>query len=78
MIRTDKTAFLMEINNGFKGERARNEEGDFLTNKREKKHHGIGLKSVKGIVKKYDGQMTVYTQKSEFCIKVLIYMDSQL
>ena len=51
---------------------------DFLTNKREKKHHGIGLKSVKGIVKKYDGQMTVYTQKSEFCIKVLIYMDSQL
>lgn len=78
VIRTDKTAFFMEINNGFKGERARNEEGDFLTNKREKKYHGIGLKSVKGIVKKYDGQMTIYAQKSEFCIKVLIYMDSQL
>lgn len=33
----------MEINNGFKGERARNEEGDFLTNKREKSIMELGL-----------------------------------
>ncbi len=78
VIRTDKTAFFLEINNSFKGERFRNEKGEFLTSKREKMNHGIGLKSVEGIVKKYDGQMAVSTQKSEFCIKVLIYMDSQL
>lgn len=78
VMRTDKTAFFLEINNGFKGERIRNEKGVFLTNKREKKYHGIGLKSVEGIVKKYDGQMVIDSQKSEFCIKVLIYMDSQL
>lgn len=78
VIRNDKTAFFLEINNFFKGERIRDEKGDFLTGKSDRVHHGIGLKAVKGIVRKYDGQMIIDSKKSKFNIKVLIYMDSQL
>lgn len=76
VIRTDKTAFFMEVRNSFQGERIRNERGAFLTSKKEKKYHGIGLKSVEGVVKKYNGQMAIDSKKNEFSIKVLIYMDS--
>ena len=78
VIRNDKTSFFLEINNFFKGEQVRDEKGDFLTGKSDKIHHGIGLKAVKGIVRKYDGQMIIDSKKSKFNIKVLIYMDSQL
>lgn len=75
-IKNDETAFFMEINNFFKGERIKDSQGEFLTGKRNKACHGIGLKAVKEIVRKYDGQMIIDSKKGEFCIKVLIYMDS--
>lgn len=78
IIRNDKTAFFLEINNFFKGERTRDKEGDYLTGKSDKMRHGIGLKAVKGVVRKYDGQMIIDSKNSKFNIKVLIYMDSQL
>lgn len=76
VIKTDKTAFFLKIKNFFQGDRMKNEKGDFLTSKREKMYHGIGLKSVEGVVKKYNGQIEIDSLENEFCIKVLIYMDS--
>ena len=78
VIRNDRTAFFLEITNLFKGERIRDGQGDFLTCKSDKMCHGIGLKAVKDVVRKYDGQIVIDTKKSKFHIKVLIYMDSQL
>ena len=37
--------------------------------------HGIGLKNVKKIVKKYNGTMSVTTQNGIFCVNLILYME---
>lgn len=75
-IRTDETAFFLEVHNPFEGECIRKQDGDFLTSKEDKVYHGLGLKGVREIVRKYNGQMKIDAGEDEFNIKVLIYMDS--
>lgn len=48
----------------------------FLTTKREKEKHGIGLKSVKKIVEAYDGTMEVKTENDIFSVILLLYMST--
>lgn len=43
---------------------------ELVTTKRDKKTHGIGLKSVKSVVKKYDGMMSFYEEHDMFVIDV--------
>lgn len=50
------------------------ENMSFKTTKKEKEEHGIGLKSVKKIVEKYNGIMDIYMKDNLFCVKVLLYM----
>lgn len=45
-------------------------DGEILTTKREKEFHGYGLKSVKRIVKKYDGEMTMQVKEYEFKVYI--------
>ena len=45
-----------------------------LTTKPFKEQHGIGLKNVKKIVEKYNGEMNVSTQKDIFCVNLILYM----
>lgn len=46
----------------------------FLTTKKSKESHGIGLKSVRKIVEMYNGTMEVTPQNDIFCIKLILYM----
>lgn len=63
----------IEIKNSFAGELRRNQQG-FLTTKEAKENHGIGLKSVKHIVEKYDGLLKIETQENLFCVNVILYL----
>lgn len=54
--------------------RKRGESKVFLTTKREKEQHGIGLKSVEKIVEAYNGTMEVVLQDDIFCVNVILYM----
>lgn len=42
------------------------------TTKDNKKLHGIGLKSVKNIVERYDGEISFDTEQNEFCVTILL------
>lgn len=42
------------------------------TSKKNKTMHGIGIKSVKAIVKKYDGMLQFYEEQNEFCCHILL------
>lgn len=75
LLRTDKTAFFLEISNPFQGKIRRNREGELLTCKEDKVNHGLGLKEAKEIARKYGGQLMVHTDKNEFRVKVLLYMN---
>lgn len=46
----------------------------FLTTKKAKGQHGIGLKSVRKIVEAYNGTMEVTTQDGLFCVNLILYM----
>ncbi|MGG5462058.1 GHKL domain-containing protein [Clostridium sp. B9] len=46
--------------------------GEFLTDKRDKFLHGIGLKNIRSAVEKYDGEMIVETSNDKFTLKILI------
>ena len=42
------------------------------TSKKNKTSHGIGIRSVKSIVKKYDGMVQFYEEQNEFCCHILL------
>ena len=45
---------------------------DIQTNKSDKSVHGIGLASIKYIVKKYDGEVIIDYSNDEFILKIMI------
>ena len=47
------------------------------TTKGDKTRHGYGLKSVRYIVEKYDGSMTIRTENNWFVVRVLIPISKQ-
>ncbi len=46
----------------------------FLTTKKEKERHGIGLNNVKKIVESYSGDMKVETRDDIFSVRLILYM----
>jgi sensor histidine kinase regulating citrate/malate metabolism len=62
---------IIKITNMFTGKLRRTEEG-FLTTKEERGIHGIGLKSVESIVKKYNGYLNCFIEDNEFQAIVLL------
>ncbi|WP_373217572.1 sensor histidine kinase [Ruminococcus sp. 5_1_39BFAA] len=49
-----------------------NEKGAFLTDKKDASAHGIGLKTVKNLVDKYDGTIDISYDTDTFCITMMI------
>ncbi|PXV95628.1 GHKL domain-containing protein [Lachnotalea glycerini] len=56
---------VIKITNRFTGKLCKT-EGGFLTTKEERGIHGIGLKSVESIVKKYNGYLNCFIEDKEF------------
>lgn len=48
---------------------------ELATSKSDKELHGIGIKSVEAIVKKYDGMIKFYEENGEFCCHILLYIE---
>ncbi len=48
--------------------------GEYITRKDNKALHGIGLKSVKAIIDKYNGGIKFLTDKDEFNVHVMLYL----
>ncbi len=46
----------------------------FLSTKKAKEQHGIGMKSVRKIVEAYNGIMEVMPQDDIFCVSLILYM----
>lgn len=47
-------------------------EGSLITTKKEKEHHGYGLKSIRYTVNKYEGAVTIEAKDNWFELKILI------
>jgi hypothetical protein CLOSPO_01726 len=48
-------------------------QGNFLTTKKDKKGHGLGLESVKEVLSKYDGVLQITCDKGVFIVEAVLY-----
>lgn len=67
---------FIRVRNPYQGEIKRNHKGEILTNKEQKKEHGIGLLSIRKAVEKYHGLMEIGTEEQVFELKILLYSES--
>ena len=48
------------------------DKGNFITTKKDHYSHGYGIKSIKSIIKKYDGNVRITTENNWFRLVILI------
>jgi len=65
---------VIKIENTYLGEIKQNNKNEILTNKKDDENHGYGLKIVKAIVQKYNGEMKIdYTENKFNTFKLIRY-----
>lgn len=64
----------IKIENSFLQNSLIENKKNFLTTKREKEKHGIGLRNVKKIVEEYNGSLEIKTDNHIFAVKIIIYL----
>ena len=61
------------IENSFDGNYNRNKDGTFITTKKDKNNHGIGLNSIQNSLLRYNGQMDIDIQGTIFKNSIILY-----
>lgn len=73
-IHYEKGILRMQVKNSAKGKSLRKGER-YLSTKKKKEGHGIGLENVRYVVEKYQGDMEIISTDHEFQIRLFLYMD---
>lgn len=71
LVRTRGNFLSIHEENYFEGELKKTADG-FETTKKDKEHHGFGLKSIRMITENYHGNMSVTAEDGIFNINILI------
>ena len=72
-ITADKGILFIRVSNSYCG--CIKTSGDkLLTSKEDKENHGLGLDSVKDMIKKYNGDMKITCDKNIFTVDILLYL----
>lgn len=72
----NKGRLMIHMSNSFIGSISY-QDGNILSSKKDTKNHGIGLTSVKNVVKKYDGEMEISHKDGLFEVMILMYLSLQ-
>lgn len=67
----DKNILFIHMENSFNGN-VRKEKGEILTTKQDKQNHGLGLKSIKRVLEKYDGDIIIDYNEEVFITDVML------
>ena len=73
-IHYEKGILRMQVKNSAKGKALRKGER-YLSTKKKKEGHGIGLENVRYVVEKHQGDMEIISTDHEFQIRLFLYMD---
>ena len=57
-----KEKLLIKIRNPYAGDLKKDRAGNYISEKKDCENHGIGLKSVRKVVEKYEGVMEIHTE----------------
>ena len=72
-IKIENQVFIV-VSNNYTGEVNRKQDV-FVTTKKDTALHGIGMKSMRSSVEKYQGDMNVSLQGNKFILKIMLYVD---
>lgn len=70
-IRTNEGYLIISVKNSIKSSVLHTNE-ELTTSKSDKKLHGIGIKSIKGVVNKHNGMIQFYEEENQFCCHIMI------
>lgn len=70
----DADKIFIEIKNSIK-ESVLTQNKELSTSKSDKSTHGYGMKTIKKIIKKYEGHMDIWEEKGKFCINLILYFE---
>ena len=73
LISYDKGRLVIQLKNSYIGKL----EKSLNTTKANKQYHGIGLKNVRSVVRKYKGTLDISFDKGIFNVEVILYLLSQ-
>ena len=68
----EKSNLYIEVRNTYEGVRKTNRKGEYVTTKKSEEMHGLGIKAVNNVVKKYDGYLEIKEEDKSFIVTVLI------
>ena len=68
----EKSNLYIEVKNTYEGERKKNLREEYLTTKSDEAVHGIGMKAIKSVVKKYNGYMEIREENGQFITSVML------
>ncbi len=72
-MRADQSTLLIKVENDFASTLIQ-KNGQYLTTKPDKNHHGMGLKSIQMIVDKNNGKMEIEVTDHKFSVVVMLYL----
>ena len=67
-----KEKLLIKIRNPYTGDLKKDRAGNYISEKKDRENHGIGLKSVRKVVEKYEGVMEIHTEDQTFEVYVIL------
>ncbi len=69
----EKGCLILNVRNSF--DKVINKEyGEFVTRKKDKSLHGLGIKNVKNTVGKYNGMIEFASDEKEFSVNIILYL----
>lgn len=73
-IRSASDMLVVNVNNYYAGKLLMGKDGFPVTTKKDKDYHGYGMKSIRMIVEKYDGDITVTAKDGVFDVDIILLM----
>ena len=67
-----KEKLLIKIRNPYTGDLKKDRAGNYISEKKDRENHGIGLKSVRKVVEKYEGVMEIHTEDQIFEVTIIL------
>ncbi|MDE5823632.1 MAG: GHKL domain-containing protein [Lachnospiraceae bacterium] len=68
-----KEVLMISVTNPYRGERRKNRAGKYVTTKKDRRSHGLGLSSVEQATEAYRGQVDADGQGGVFRVSVVMY-----
>ena len=67
-----KEKMLIKVQNPYTGDLKKDRAGNYISEKKDRENHGIGLKSVRKVVEKYEGVTEIHTEDQTFEVYVIL------